>query len=191
MASPLVLVGMPGSGKSTIGRRLAVRLSRPFVDCDLELEQRCGVSVATVFDIEGEAGFRERETRLLKELVQRPDPIIATGGGVVLAEQNRKILVEGATVVYLQATMGELWNRLRNDRKRPLLQGDNPKQRIADLLEQRAALYESVADITVRSRRQAAEKFTGDIIDSLVHAQLLAKPLFAPDNSVRTHDNKY
>lgn len=183
MASALVLVGMPGSGKSTIGRRLATRLSRPFVDCDLELEQRCGVSVATVFDIEGEAGFRERETRLLEELVQRPDPIIATGGGVVLAEQNRQMLIEGATVVYLQATLGELWNRLRNDRKRPLLQGGNPRQRIADLLEQRAALYEAVADITVRSRRQSAERFTDDIINSLVQADLLTHPLAVDDNS--------
>lgn len=183
MTSALVLVGMPGSGKSTIGRRLAMRLSRPFVDCDQELEQRCGVSVATVFDIEGEAGFRERETRLLEELVQRPEHIIATGGGVVLAEQNRQLLSDGPTVVYLQATLGELWNRLRNDRKRPLLQGANPRQRLADLLEERAHLYESVAHLMVRSRRQSAERFTGDIIDSLVQAQLLAEPLPAANDT--------
>jgi len=86
-------------------------------------------------------------------------------------------------VVYLQATLGELWNRLRNDRKRPLLQGGNPRQRIADLLEQRAALYEAVADITVRSRRQSAERFTDDIINSLVQADLLTHPLAVDDNS--------
>jgi shikimate kinase len=183
MTSALVLVGMPGSGKSTIGRRLASRLSRPFVDCDLELEERCGVSVATVFDIEGEAGFRERETRLLEELVQRPDPIIATGGGVVLADKNRQMLTDSTTVIYLQATIGELWNRLRNDRKRPLLQGGDPRQRLADLLEQRAALYEAVAHITVRSRRQSAERFTSDIVDSLVEAQLLTEPLPAANNA--------
>ncbi len=176
MASALVLVGMPGSGKSTIGRRLAARLSRPFVDCDHELEDRCGVSVATVFDIEGEQGFRERETRLLDELIKRSDPIIATGGGVVLADRNRELLSEGATVVYLQATLGELWNRLRNDRKRPLLQGENPRQRLAELLDARASLYESVAHLTVRSRRQSAERFTSDIIDALVNAELLEAP---------------
>jgi shikimate kinase len=177
MTSALVLVGMPGSGKSTIGKRLATRLSRPFVDCDHELEERCGVSVATVFDIEGEAGFRERESRLLDELVKQPDIIIATGGGAVLADQNRQLLNDAATVIYLQASLGELWNRLRNDRKRPLLQGNHPKQRLANLLEEREALYEWVADVTVRSRRQSAERFTGDIIESLVKAQLLADPV--------------
>lgn len=176
MGCALVLVGMPGSGKSTIGRRLSARLSRPFVDADLELEQRCGVPVATVFDIEGEAGFRQRETRLLAELVQRQDVIVATGGGVVVSKENRDLLNRHATVIYLQATLGELWNRLRNDRKRPLLQGKDPRQRVADLLAARASLYESVADLTVRSRRQSADSFTADIVEALREAEMIGSP---------------
>lgn len=165
---------MPGSGKSTIGRRLANRLQRPFVDADAALEERCGVSVATVFDIEGESGFRERESRLLADLLAQPDMVIATGGGVVVTEANRDMLRRDATVIYLQTSLAELWNRLQNDRKRPLLQGDNPKQRLADLLVTRESLYEAVADVTVRSRRQSAERMTGEIIRSLRQADIIA-----------------
>jgi shikimate kinase len=173
MNAALVLVGMPGSGKSTIGRRLAQRLQRPFVDADTALEERCGVSVATVFDIEGEAGFRQRETRLLADLVAQPDIVIATGGGVVVTEANRDLLRRDASVIYLQTSLGELWTRLQNDRKRPLLQGENPKQRLADLLAARESLYEAVADVTVRSRRQSAEKMTAEIIRSLRRADII------------------
>lgn len=165
---------MPGSGKSTIGRRLANRLQRPFVDADAALEERCGVSVATVFDIEGESGFRERESRLLADLLAQPDMVIATGGGVVVTEANRDMLRRDATVIYLQTSLAELWNRLQNDRKRPLLQGGNPKQRLADLLVTRESLYEAVADVTVRSRRQSAERMTGEIIRSLRQADIIA-----------------
>lgn len=170
---PLVLVGMPGSGKSTIGRRLAARLGRPFIDADHELEARCGVSIATVFDIEGEQGFRDREIRLIEELVARTDHVIATGGGVVLRQENRTVLSRCATVIYLQATLGELWNRLRHDRRRPLLQGDDPRQRIADLMAQRSALYEQVATVTLRARRQPADRFVGDIVATLEKENLI------------------
>jgi shikimate kinase len=173
-SAALVLVGMPGSGKSTIGRRLANRLQRPFVDADAALEERCGVSVATVFDIEGESGFRERESRLLADLLAQPDAVIATGGGVVVTEANRDMLRRDANVIYLQTSLAELWIRLQNDRKRPLLQGDNPKQRLADLLATRESLYESVADVTVRSRRQSAERMTGEIMRALRQADIIA-----------------
>ena len=164
MSGPIFLVGMPGSGKSTVGRRLAQRLGRPFVDADKEIEARCGVSVATIFDIEGERGFRDRETRVLQSLAGQPDVIVATGGGCVLRPVNRRILRESGRVLYLDASLGELWNRLRHDRKRPLLQGDNPRARLAELLEQRRLLYASVATLRVRSRRQPIERFVGDII---------------------------
>ncbi|MGC1439679.1 MAG: shikimate kinase [Burkholderiaceae bacterium] len=182
MKCSLVLVGMPGSGKSTIGRRLAQRLDRPFVDADAELESRCGVSVATVFEIEGEDGFRERESRLLAELIEQPELVVATGGGVVVTPVNRELMKRAATVVFLEATLGELWNRLRNDRKRPLLQSNDPRKRIAQLLETRQPLYESVADLTVRSRRQSAERFTNEIVRALVSAHLL-EPAEIPDRA--------
>jgi len=164
---PIFLVGMPGSGKSTVGRRLAARLDRPFVDADHEIEARCGVSIATIFDIEGEAGFRERETRVLQALAEQRDVIVATGGGAVLRPVNRRLLRESGVVLYLDASLGELWNRLRHDRRRPLLRGDDPRGRLAALLEQRRLLYMSVATMRVRSRRQPIERFVGDIMQVL------------------------
>ncbi|MEZ5658512.1 MAG: shikimate kinase [Burkholderiaceae bacterium] len=167
MTRPIFLVGMPGSGKSTVGRRLAARLDRPFIDADHEIEARCGVSIATIFDIEGEAGFRERETRVLQALAEQRDVIVATGGGAVLRPVNRRLLRENGVVLYLDASLGELWNRLRHDRRRPLLRGDDPRGRLAALLEQRRLLYESVATMPGRSRRQPIERFVGDIMQVL------------------------
>ena len=164
---PLVLVGMPGSGKSTVGRRLARRLGRPFVDADRELEVRCGVSIATMFEIEGEPGFRERESRLLEELLGDPALVIATGGGAVLAATNRDAMRRRGRVVYLQASLAELWTRVRHDRKRPLLQGTDGRARLAALLDARTPLYEEIAELTVRSHRQSAERLCADIIDAL------------------------
>ncbi|MEZ5742015.1 MAG: shikimate kinase [Burkholderiaceae bacterium] len=138
MSRPIFLVGMPGAGKSTVGRRLAARLDRPFIDADHALEERCGVSIATIFDIEGEPGFRERESRVLAELAGNPRLVVATGGGSVLSEANRRLLVEQTWPVYLEASLGELWNRLRHDNKRPLLRGPNPRERLAELLRVRS-----------------------------------------------------
>ncbi|MEZ5653413.1 MAG: shikimate kinase [Burkholderiaceae bacterium] len=178
MSRPIFLVGMPGSGKSTVGRRLAARLGRPFVDGDREIEQRCGVSVATVFEIEGEAGFRERETRVLRELAARPDVVVATGGGAVLRPINRRLMRESGLVLFLDASLGELWNRLRHDRKRPLLQSEDPRARVAALLAQRRLLYACVASLRVRSRRQPIERFVGDIMQILEpHLQEPACPV--------------
>ncbi len=167
MNRSIFLVGMPGSGKSTIGKRLAARLGRPFIDADRELEERCGVTVATMFEIEGETGFRDRETRLLEELSLRDGLIVATGGGIVLRECNRELLKGRPRVIYLQATVAELWSRLRHDRKRPLLQGEDPRRRIEQMHRDRVPLYEEVADMTAVGRRQSADKLLGDIIAQL------------------------
>lgn len=145
---PVFLVGMMGAGKTTIGRSLAKELGRGFVDLDLALEARCGVPVAVIFDIEGEAGFRKRETQLLEEYSRRPGIVLATGGGAVLADDNRRYLKERGTVVYLRAEADELYRRLARDKQRPLLQTADPRARLAELLALRSPLYEEVAHLT-------------------------------------------
>lgn len=144
---PIYLVGMMGAGKTTIGRALARRLGWQFVDLDHELESRCGVRVSIIFDIEGEQGFRKRESALLDECTRRSGIVLATGGGAVLSPQNRQVLRERGVVVYLRASVDELFRRVECDRNRPLLQTDNPRQRLQDLLQQREPLYEEVADV--------------------------------------------
>lgn len=146
---PICLVGMMGAGKTTIGRALARRLGRQFVDLDHELEARCGVQVSLIFDIEGEEGFRKRECVLLDECTRRPGIVLATGGGAVLAPENRTHLRERGVVVYLRTSVDELYRRVARDRNRPLLQTDNPRQRLQELIEQREPLYEEVADIVL------------------------------------------
>ena len=144
---PIFLVGMMGAGKTTLGRQLARHLKRDFFDLDHELEARCGVPVATIFDIEGEAGFRRRETLELDSCSRQAGIVLATGGGAILAEENRQMLEQRGTVVYLRATAAELFRRLERDKTRPLLQTADPQQRIIELVEQREPLYEQSADI--------------------------------------------
>lgn len=145
--APLFLVGMMGAGKTTIGRQLARVLNREFVDLDHELEARCGVRVSIIFDIEGEEGFRKRETTALDECSRRRGIVLATGGGAVLAPENRQYLQQRGVVVYLRANAHELFRRVSRDRSRPLLQTADPEARLQTLLTQREPLYESVADI--------------------------------------------
>lgn len=145
---PIFLVGMMGAGKTTIGRHLARSLGRKFVDLDLALQDRCGVRVATIFEIEGEEGFRRRETALLDEYSSTPGIVLATGGGAVLAAENRGYLKDRGVVVYLRASGDELYKRVARDRHRPLLQTDNPRERLLDLLRQREPLYDEVAALT-------------------------------------------
>ncbi|MEO6984107.1 MAG: shikimate kinase [Paralcaligenes sp.] len=148
---PIFLVGMMGAGKTTIGRSLARLLDRKFLDLDHELEARCGVRVSLIFDIEGEEGFRRRETALLDECSRRPGIILATGGGAVLNAENRRYLRERGVVVYLHATADELYRRVARDRTRPLLQTPDPRARLQSLLVQREPLYQEVAAITVET----------------------------------------
>jgi shikimate kinase len=142
----IFLVGLMGSGKTTIGRQLAKRLGRPFLDSDHEIEARTGVRIPTIFEIEGEAGFRRREAQVIADLTQQDAPIVlATGGGAVLDAENRRLLRENGWVVYLNVPPSSLWERTRHDRSRPLLQVENPLAKLEALYAARDPLYRESA----------------------------------------------
>jgi shikimate kinase len=155
----LYLVGLPGAGKSTLGRSLARRLGIGFVDADVELETRLGVTIPTIFEIEGEAAFRNREEATLADLVQRTGIVLATGGGVVIRPANRERLKSNGTVVYLHADPVTLRERTRRSRHRPLLNAADPLARLAELYAQRDPLYREVADGVVESDREQIARF--------------------------------
>lgn len=140
---------MMGAGKTTIGRQLARRLKKRFVDCDHEIEARTGVRIPVIFEIEGEPGFRLRESQVLHALSGEHDLVLATGGGVILDPQNRKRLAETGLVIYLYALPDELHARTRHDRNRPLLQVAEPLVKIRELHEKRDPLYREIADIVL------------------------------------------
>ena len=150
-SNSIFLIGMMGVGKSTIGRMLADALGRHFYDCDRELEARSGVTISTIFEVEGEAAFRRRESQLLDELSAEPGVVLATGGGVVLASENCEQLRRRGLVIYLQSTLDEIARRTARDRTRPLLQSVDPRARIAELLKQREPLYAGAAHLTFES----------------------------------------
>lgn len=152
----LILVGMMGSGKTTMGRVLARQLGKEFVDSDEEIIRRTGVTVPHIFDVEGEAGFRQREAAAIRELAGRDNMVLATGGGAVLDGDNRAILKQSGIVIYLKASAHDLWQRTRHDRNRPLLQTGNPYARLVELFQQRDPLYRQVSDIVVQSGKQSA-----------------------------------
>ena len=140
-----------GSGKSTVGRCLAALLKKDFVDSDEELEERCGADIPWIFDIEGEKGFRKRETAVLTDLSKRRNAIIATGGGAILAEENRKILRSTGFVVYLTADLDVLFNRVAKDKTRPLLQVPDPQRAYEEIFNKRDPLYRATADLVFTS----------------------------------------
>lgn len=151
----IFLVGMMGAGKTSVGRLLAQRLRKRFVDADQELESRTGVRIPVIFEIEGEEGFRAREVGILDELTREDGIVLATGGGAVLRPENRAALHGRGTVVYLRAGVDELWHRTRHDRNRPLLQTADPRARLADLLAARDPLYREVAHVTADTGSQS------------------------------------
>jgi len=154
-AGRIFLVGMMGAGKTTVGKLLARRLSRRFVDTDQEVQNRTGVNITTIFEIEGESGFRRRESAILQELAAQVDLVVATGGGIVLAAENRELLKTSGTVVYLRASADDLFGRTRRDRSRPLLQTDDPRAKLSELLAVRDPLYREVADIIMDTSTQS------------------------------------
>jgi shikimate kinase len=154
----LFLVGMPGCGKSTLGRLLARRLDKQFYDADVELERRLGVSIPVIFELEGEHGFRDREEAVLADLVTQTNIVLSTGGGVVLRPENRERLKDGGTVLYLHATPDTLWERTRHSKHRPLLQAPDPFARVQELYATRDALYREVADFVIESDREQVNR---------------------------------
>jgi shikimate kinase len=149
------LVGMMGAGKTTIGRQLARRLQKSFVDADHEIEARTGVKIPVIFEIEGEAGFRRREADVLQQLAEQSEIVLATGGGAVINPANRRCLARSGLVVYVYVPPDVLWERTRHDKSRPLLQVENPRARIDALYAERDPLYREIADIVVVGGRQA------------------------------------
>jgi shikimate kinase len=169
MASPasVVLVGPMGAGKSTIGRALAEELGVDFHDTDNLIEQRTGASIAWIFDVEGEAGFRDRETAVIRDLAGNRGAVVATGGGAVLREENRRLLAGMGTVVYLETSVKQQLSRTRRDRKRPLLRSGDREQVLADLLASRDPLYREIADLVVRTDGRGAKSVVREILEFL------------------------
>ena len=162
----LILVGPMGAGKTTIGRLLATELSLPFLDTDREIEERSGADIPWIFDVEGEAGFRARETAMLDELSQLSDMVLATGGGIVMAPQNLAYLRRGF-VVYLHATVEQQVERTSRDRKRPLLQNDDPEAVLRRLFAIRDPLYRDVADVVVDTDNRNPRTVVREILAAL------------------------
>lgn len=144
---PVFLIGPMGAGKTTIGRHLARLLDKSFVDLDQEIERSCGADISWIFDVEGEAGFRRRESAMLCEVANRNNMVIATGGGAVLDSENRALMKRAGIVVFLSVTTKVLYNRMQQDTKRPLLQGGDKKAMIASIVKEREPLYKEIADI--------------------------------------------
>jgi len=148
----IFLIGPMGSGKTTIGKHLAKMLMLDFYDCDHELEALTGASVNLIFDVEGEEGFRLRETQLLKQLSKKNGVLISTGGGVICSEENRRVLHSGGFVVYLKTSIEKQLKRLSQDKSRPLLQAEDRAQRLLDLARVRNPLYDATADLVFTAR---------------------------------------
>ncbi|HEY4373445.1 MAG TPA: shikimate kinase [Burkholderiales bacterium] len=163
----LILVGLMGAGKTTIGRLLARHFERDFVDSDHEIEARTGVRIPVIFELEGEAGFRARESQVLAELALRENIVLATGGGAVLAKENREVLRENGLVIYLRAQPTDLWHRTQHDRNRPLLRTEDPEQRLKDLFAVRDPLYQEAAHMIVETGRQSPHMLAGKLEQQL------------------------
>ncbi|WGZ93575.1 MAG: shikimate kinase [Candidatus Thiothrix putei] len=171
MQNSIILVGLMGAGKSTIGRQLARRLNLTFYDSDRVIEERTGVSIPTIFELEGEAGFREREEQIIAELTTLPDILLATGGGSVLRETNREHIKAGGCVIYLKASADQLFQRIKHDRSRPLMQTENPLQTLRNLLKTREPYYLEVADLVVPTGKQKVNVILREIQNKLKQLQ--------------------
>lgn len=163
----IVLVGPMGAGKSTVGRGLATLLKRQFVDSDQEIEKRTGVDIPTIFEFEGEEGFRRRETEMLRELLERENIVLATGGGIVMRPENRQLLRQHC-VLYLRVPVAEQHRRTRKSRRRPLLNAsEDPRKRLEELFRLRDPLYREVATIVLQGRSQRVRDAVQAACDAL------------------------
>lgn len=156
-----------GAGKTTVGRALAKKLDKRFIDSDHEIEARTGASIPLIFEIEGEAGFRQRESEVIRELTQLDDIILATGGGAILRPENRKYLKTRGTVIYLRASVNAILQRTSHDKNRPLLQTADPRQRLEQLAREREPFYLEVADLVIDTGRPNVQSLVQAILTQL------------------------
>lgn len=167
----IFLIGPMGAGKSTIGRQLAQMLNMDFLDSDAVIEERAGADIEWIFDIEGEAGFRKREEKILNELTQAQGLVLSTGGGSVVSKDNRNILSARGIVVYLETSVDKQFERTQRDKKRPLLQTEDPYKVLQELAKIRNPLYEEIADITLQTDEQSAKTVATQIIEMMDNLQ--------------------
>ena len=160
----IYLIGLMGAGKTTIGRQLARSLKLPFYDSDKAIEDHTGVDIPTIFEFEGEEGFRLRERKMIQQLTDLKGVVLATGGGAILNEENRNLLMTNGFVVYLQCSIDRIMERTRKDTQRPLLRTENPRESIERLLEQREQIYISCADFQIDTGRQQSKEVVKSII---------------------------
>lgn len=163
----IILIGPMGSGKSTIGNIIAKRLHREFQDSDHFIEKRTGVDIARIFDIEGEQGFRDRESSALSELLSKNNRVIATGGGSIMRSENQQLLKQKGYIVFLDTSVNQQMYRLRRDKKRPLLQTENPRERLESLSAERRPIYLDLADLAIKTDKRMARRLAADIINQL------------------------
>ncbi|MCG7874352.1 MAG: shikimate kinase AroK [Candidatus Thiodiazotropha lotti] len=159
----LFLIGPMGAGKTTVGRQLAEHFRKEFIDSDLEIQRRTGVDIPTIFEFEGEQGFRLREQEVIDELTQREDVVLATGGGAVIKEQNRKVLSSRGLVIYLHCTVEQQFERTHRDKNRPLLQTDDPMAKLKSLMAERDPLYRQTADLLISTEGRNTQAVVQDI----------------------------
>ena len=174
----LYLIGPMGSGKSTVGKHLAELLDCPFVDSDSEIESRAGADIPWIFDVEGEAGFRRRETAVLQDLAQQPEAVIATGGGAILADENRQLMSTTGTIVFLSVSVAQQLKRTGSGEGRPLLQAGDREATLTRLMAEREPLYRSLADVMISGGGANARKVARQI-----HMQLCERGLVSRDGT--------
>lgn len=169
------LVGMPGSGKSTVGRQLAHRAGVPFIDLDHRLEKLLGTTIRSFFEAQGEARFRDLEAQVLADVAQQPGGIVlSTGGGAVLRADNRAVLRQFGNVLYLRASPEEIYKRVKHDKTRPLLQGGNPMEKLRELYAQRDPLYRETAHFVIETGRPSVSTLVNMVMMQLEMAQSAA-----------------
>ena len=163
----IILIGAMGVGKSTIGKRIAKKLDIKFFDSDQEIVRKTGVDIATIFEYEGEKGFREREEKILRELCSQNNIVLATGGGAVLSKANRILIKSSGIVFYLKASLESIINRTKHETSRPLLNTPDKRKTIKQLLEQRVPLYESIAHYTIDTNRHTVNWSADQILNKI------------------------
>jgi shikimate kinase len=166
-SSNIFFIGLMGAGKTTIGKLLAKHLGKTFYDTDHEIEKRTGVKIPVIFELEGEVGFRKRETAVIQDLTKLNNIVMATGGGAVIAEENRKLLQTNGTVIYLRANVHELWHRTRNDKHRPLLQNVDIRAKLELLYAERNPLYTQTATLIFDTGNQPVAHILNQIEKAL------------------------